>query len=352
MMKKSISLLLAVILCVIGSTAFARTEVDEFFRCRVGNISFALPGFPEVFREPDLPARDIENSYLAWNDKYQLTGFGPADGEFQVHIADMTPAIQWMQEERPGEEMFQYQANAVMNLVKMYLNIHDGTLVGEPDLTGIRMEDETILQIDFEFSYPDAPGVPYQGKAYMDGNQAVVMMVLADEENLVYLNDMGPISNEEIAALPAAVPEEVTVGRVQLTFPEAPLKDEEDGYWLYQAFTDDYGYVSVEHMSVDFSFMLEEGMTLEELLPTLAEVAAQGYQSEGLIGEYEIKRLGQEMYAFESFIEDAHFPQGHGPKGSYLLVIFSSEGVYVVEITDTEMGKAAYDSLVIVDKEK
>ena len=351
-MKKYISLLLAAIFCMMACTAFAQTEVDEFFRCRVGNIRFALPGLPQVFREPDLPARDIENSYLAWNDKYQLTGFGPADGEFQMHIADMTPAIQWMQEERPGEEMFQYQANAVMNLVKLYLDMHDGTLVGEPDLTGIRMEDEIILQIAFDFSYPDAPGVLYQGKAYMDGNQAVVMMVLADEENLVYLNDMQPISNEEIAALPAAVPEVVTVGRVQLTFPEAPLKDEADGYWLYQAFTDDYGYVSVEHMSADFSFMLEEGMTLEELLPTLAEVAAQGYRAEGLIGEYEIKRLGQEMYAFEAFTEDAHFPQGHGPKGSYSLGIFSSEGVYVIEATDTEMGKAAYDSLVIVDKEK
>ena len=351
-MKKCISLLLAVMLCVMAGAALAQTEVDEFFCCRVGNITFSLPGFPEVFREADLPAGDIENSYLAWNDKYQLTGFGPADGEFQVHIADMTPAIQWMQEERPGEDMFQYQANAVMNLVKVYLNIHDGTIVGEPDLAGIRMADETILQISFEFTYPDAQGVPYQGKAYMDGNQAVVMMVLADEENMVYLDDMGPISNEEIAALPAAVPEVVTAGRLQMTFPETPVKDEMDGYWLYQAFTDDFGYVSVEHMKFDFSFMLEDGMTMEELLPTLAEVSAQGYQAEGLIGEYEIVKLDEDLYAFKAFSEDTRYPQGHGPKGSYILSVFGPEGVYVVEVTDTEMGKAAYDSLVIVDKEK
>lgn len=352
MMKKRMFLLLVAIIFAMMSTAFAQQEVDEFFRCRVGNISFALPGFPDVFQEPDLPAGDLENSYLAWNNKYQLTGYGPGDGEFQVHIADMTPAIQWMQEERPGEEMYQYQANAVMNLVKVYLNMYDGTIVGEPDLVGIRMEDEVILQISFEYTYPDAVGVPYRGKAYMDGNQAVVMMVLADEENLVYLNDMGPISDEEIAALPAAVPEVVEVGRLQITFPEAPLKDETDGYWLYQAFTDDFGYVSAEHMSADFSFMLEDGMTMKELLPTLAEVSAKGYQAEGTIGDYEIVQLADDLYAFRAFAEDASYPAGYGPRGSYILGVFGPEGVYVVEMTDTEMGRAAYNSLVIADEEK
>ena len=342
--------MLAVIVCLLSGNAFAQTEVDEFFRCRVGNISFALPGFPEVFREADLPAGELENSYLAWNNKYQLTGFGPADGEFQVHIADMTPAIQWMQEERPGEEMFQYQANAVMNLVQMYLNIHDGTIVGEPELAGNRTEDESFLMISFEFAYPDASDVLYWGAACMDGNQAVVMMVLADEENMAYLNDMRFIGPEEKATLPAAVPEVVTVGRLQMTFPEAPLKDETEGHWLYQAFTDDFGYVSVEHMKTDFSFMLEDGMTMEELLPILAEVTAQGYQEEGAIGEYEIVRLGEELYAFKAFARDMRYPEGKGPKGSYTLGAFGREGVYVVEVTDTEMGKAAYHSLVIADK--
>lgn len=351
-MKKFVSLITAVVLCLLVCNVSAQTEADAFFHCRVGNISFALPGYPQVFQEVDLPAKETESSYLAWQNKYQLTGFGPDEGEFQIHIADLTPVIEWMQEERPGEEMYQYQANAVMNLVQFYLDIHDGSLEGEADLAGTNMGDKTILQISFAYAYPDADGVPYRGKAYMDGNQAVVMMVLADEANLVYLNDMGPISNEEVAALPASVAETVTVGRVQFTFPETPLKEEQQGYWLYQAFTEDYGYLSVEHMTADFSFMLEEGMTMDELLPTLTEVTAQQYQAQGIIGEYEVKKLAEGLYAFEAMEKDERYPEGHGPKGTYVMGIFSTEGVYTVSAVDTEMGRAAYDSLVIVDREK
>lgn len=371
-MKRFISLVLGIVLCLVSVQAFAETELDEFFRCRVGNISFALPGYPLVFQEPDLPAREMDG-YLAWQNKYQLTGYGPNDGEFQIHIADLTPCIQWMQEENPGYDMSLYQGNALMNMVQFYLNIYDGRLVGEAQGTLIEVdsiqmnratvigdyladmlndaradgENKVIPQLTFEYTYPDAPGVDYSGKGYVDGNVAVVMMVQADGANLAYLDDMRPISTKEVNAMPAAVPETVTADRIQITFPEAPLTYLEEGYWLYQAFTEDYAYLCLEHMAFDFSFMLEAGMTMDELLKSMAETAAQGYQAEGTIGDYEIKKLADELYAFEAVETDAGYAQGYGPKETYVLGIFGREGVYTLEAVNTEMGRAAFDSLTI-----
>lgn len=340
-MKRMINGLLILTLLMASCTGLAdQAPVDEFFRCQTGRICYALPGFPSaVFHENDLPARELENSFLAWNDKIQLNGHGPLGGEYQVHLADMTPSLQWMQEEKPGEEMYQYQANAMMNMVQFYLNIHDGRLVGEVELEAVEGED--ILQLTFAYTYPDMPDVPYRGKGYMDGSRAVVMMVQADEENLLYLEDMHPEPLQD----GTNAEEMVTAGRAAVTFPEAPLKNERKGHWLYQAFTDDFGYVSFEHMTADFSFMLEDGMTADALLATLAEVAAEGYKKQGVIGDYEIRKVAEGMYAFEGKEEDDRYPEGHRPVASYVMGVFSMDGVYTISASDTEMGRAVYASI-------
>ncbi len=345
-MKKILCGWICILLCLTSIAAVAQetAAVDEFYRSYYGRISFVLPGFPEVFREADVVA---EEGYLGWQDIIQLTGYGLQNGEFQVHLADMTPAIEKMQQLRPGEEMAQYQLNAVMNLIVFYLNIHDGSIVGEPELRADVIDGRNVVSVAFSYAYPDAEDVEYRGRGYMDGEKLVVMMVQADESNLQALEDMHYMMPGEEKL--QHEPETVTVGRVQFTFPEAPLKDEAEGYWLYQVFSDDFAYMNVEHMEADFSFMLEGNMTMDDLLPMLAEVTARQYQQDGGIGEYEVKKLAEGMYAFECVEKNTLYPEGYAPMGARVMAVFSEEGVYTIRAVDSEMGRAAFESLTIVD---
>lgn len=351
-MKKLTAVVLCVLLCVFSLSVLAQDSlVDEFFRCQVGQISFALPGYPQVFREEDLPAREFEGTYCAWQNKIQLTGSGAENGEFQVHIADLTPSIEWMREDRPGEEETQYQLNALMNMINFYLAIHEGSVTDDVQPLRAKAGDQYFVELQFGFTYPDAPGVEYRGRGFMDGNLAVVMMVQADEANLAALNDMRPLTAEKAAAFHQAVPETVTVGRLQFTFPEAPLATTADGHWLYEAFTLDFGYVSIEHLQADLSYMLSNGMDADMLLHTLAENTAKTYQAQGIIGEYEVRQLAEGMYAFDAVETDSAYPEGYGPLGVRILAVFTLDGVYTISAVDTEMGRAAFESVTVVDAE-
>lgn len=349
-MKKLTCCILALLLCLTSLSALAQeAQVDEFFRCQEGLISFALPGYPQIFHEEDLPAHELQNTYMAWQNKIQLAGSGAMNGEFQVHIADLALSIQWMREDRPNEEEVQYQFNALMNMITFYLRIHDGSITGEVDARRCHSEGQVYPDLRFSYSYPDAPGVAYQGRAFMDGTLAVVMMVQADEANLAALNDMRILTAEEAAAFLTDDPHTVAAGRLQLTFPEEPLATLDQGYWLYEAFTRDYGYVALEHMQADLRFMMSGGMDEDTLLSALTESTAQSMQTDGIIGEYEIRKLAEGMYAFEALEIDPMYPEGHGPVGVRVLSVFTLDGVYTINAADTPMVCQIFDSLVILD---
>ena len=66
-MKKLTCCILVLMLCITRLCALAQESlVDEFFRCQAGMISFVLPGYPQIIHEEDLPARELENTYMAW----------------------------------------------------------------------------------------------------------------------------------------------------------------------------------------------------------------------------------------------------------------------------------------------
>ena len=352
-MKKLICSFLALMLCLSSLGALAQEpQVDEFFRCQVGHISFALPGYPQLFHEENLPARELGNTYCAWQNKLQLMGSGPMGGEYQVHIADLSPAIAWMQEDRPGEEEINYQLNALMNMINFYLSIHSGNVTDDVQAIRAQAGDRYFAELTFGYAYPDTPGVAYRGRGFMDGSLAVVMMVQADDANLTVLQDMRPLTDEKAAVFHQETPSTVRAGRLQMTLPEEPLATLEEGHWLYEAFTRDYGYVALEHMAANLRFMLSGSMDADKLLNSLAESTAQSMQAEGIIGEYEICKLAEGMYAVEALQIDPRYPQGHGPVGMRVLSVFTLDGIYTVNAADTELGRAAFDSLVILDAEE
>lgn len=349
-MKKMTCCFLALLLCLTSFCACAQEAlVDEFFRCQAGMISLALPGYPQIIHEEDLPARELEGTYCAWLNKLQLMGSGAMDGEFQVHIADLTPSIEWMREDRPGEDEVQYQLNALMNMITFYLAIHKGNVTDDVQPILAKAGERTFVELQFGYTYPDAPGVEYRGRGFMDGNLAVVMMVQADEANLAALNAMRPLTAEKAAAFQQDDPHTVSAGRVQLTFPEEPLATLDTGYWLYEAFTRDYGYIALEHMKADLRYMLSPNMDEDALLSALAENTAQSMQADGIIREYELRKLADGMYAFEAMEIDARYPEGYGPVATRVLAVFTLDGVYTISAVDTEMGRAFFNTLVILD---
>ena len=349
-MKKMTCCFLALLLCLTSLCASAQeAPVDEFFRCQAGMISLALPGYPQIIHEEDLPARELEGTYCAWLNKLQLMGSGAMNGEFQVHIADLTPSIEWMREDRPGEDEVQYQLNALMNMITFYLAIHKGNVTDDVQPILAKAGERTFVELQFGYTYPDAPGVEYRGRGFMDGNLAVVMMVQADEANLAALNDMRPVTAEKAAAFQQDDPHTVSAGRVQLTFPEEPLATLDTGYWLYEAFTRDYGYIALEHMQADLRYMLSPNMDEDALLSALAENTAQSMQADGIIREYELRKLADGMYAFEAMEIDARYPEGYGPVATRVLAVFTLDGVYTISAVDTEMGRAFFNTLVILD---
>lgn len=349
-MKKLLCCILSLTLCLTSLCALAQEAlIDEFFRCQAGMISFVLPGYPQIFHEEDLPARELGNTYCAWQNKLQLMGSGAMDGEYQVHIADLAPSIAWMREDRPDEDEANYQLNALMNMITFYLAIHNGNVTDDVSANLAKAGDNVFAELNFGFTYPDAPGVEYRGRAFMDGTLGVAMMVQADEANLAALSAMRPLTAEKAAAFLADDPHTVAAGRMQLTFPEEPLATLEEGYWLYEAFTRDYGYVALEHMQADLRFMMTADMDEDTLLHTLAESTAQSMQADGIISNYEIRKLAEGMYAFEALETDMRYPEGQGPVGTRVMSVFTLDGVYTINAVDTDMGRAVFDSLVILD---
>ena len=349
-MKKLTCCILALLLCLSSLFALAQeAPADEFFRCQEGRISFVLPGYPQILHEEDLPAHEFEGTYMAWQNKIQLVGSGAMGGEFQVHIADLAPSIEWMREDRPDENEADYQLNALMNMITFYLGIHDGSVTDDVSANLAKAGDNIFTELNFGFTYPDAPGVEYRGRAFMDGTLGVAMMVQADEANLAALSAMRPITAEKADAFLADDPHTVAAGRMQLTFPEEPLATLDQGYWLYEAFTRDYGYVALEHMQADLRFMMSDGMDADALLSALTESTAQSMQAEGIIGEYEVRQLADGMYAFEAIEIDPLYPEDHGPIGVRVLSVFTLDGVYTINAVDTPMARQIFDSLVILD---
>lgn len=363
-MKKLLIALLCMLLCLTPALAAAEetqgtgeeqdVELDEFFRSMVGRISFTLPGLPLLIREPDLTeqaAKELGTAFLGWKNKVQLVGGSGGGAEFQVHIADVSPAISLMREARPGEIETDYQLNALQNLIQFYLNIHDGELTDRPTVDIIRPKDDdtdenALPVMHFSYRYPDAEGVEYGGKALIDGNLAVVMMCQMDEENKAVLMDMRPVAPEEAQAFASRQPEEVTMGRLKITFPVPPENHSSRGHYFSHVFTPDYAYLNAEHMALPLSLFLEEEDE-EEGLRGFAEMSAQGYQEEGVIAEYTVFQACEGVYAFSAKGPDR---TALGEVRDLMQAYFSLDGVYTVNAPDTEMGRAFLNSIEIMEE--
>lgn len=339
-----------------SGTADAEAEVDEFFRTMVGRISFTVPSLPDLFHEADLEVETIRKmggGYGGWTHKIQLAGSTDGGAEFIVHIADVAPMMQWMRQEQPGQDEEQYQLNALINLAHFYLAIFNGEFTDGPTPAMARAGDTLLPQMTFSYAYPqEEDGREYCGKAMIDGTQAVILMGEKDAANLAMLNDMRPVPAETAAAFHGRQPQTVLLGRMRVTFPVPPETDNGEGHYFSHVYTPDYAYLNAEHLAIPLEMLLGEEVT-DDLLETFLTYAAQGYQDAGVIAEYTVYRVAEGVYAFDgASAKSPRYIENHGPALTLVRGYCTREGVYTLNATDTEMGRAFLDSAVFAEEGK
>lgn len=373
-MKKQMAIWLALcmLLCcgwtqAMGETVAQETEapeqaeerelptVDEFFRSMVGRLSFTLSGLPSIQREADITEDDARklSIYTGWVNKLQLTGCSETGAEFQVHIGDLTPAMNMMRADHPGEDEAEYQMNAMVNLAKVYLGMFDGEITKGPEAGLIEQGDTLFPVMGFSYRYPDAEGVSYSAKAMMDGNLVVLMMCQLDDMNEAILVDFHPVAAEEAEEFRNRQPEQVTLGRMQITFPVPPEKHESEGHVFYHVFSPDYAYLTAEHMELFLAWMLE-GDDPDAFLEKMIRGVAEQYRQEGYFDDYTVSKAADGVYMFEAVYggdPGVEMPEGMGQVRDITRVYVTMDGVYTVDATDTPMGRAYLDSIVFAEEE-
>ena len=331
----------------LGSDAAA----DEFFRSMEGRLAFTLPGVPTVSKEADLDRESARKlGFLGWINKIQLHGYTETGAEYQVHIADLSPAMEAMREEHPGAAEEQYQMNAMVNLAKFYLNLYDGEITKGPELGLMEAGGDTFPAMGFAYRYPDAEGVRYSAKGIMDGSRAVLIMCQLDDANNAVLADFHPVSEEKAAAFHGRSPETVSLGRMRITFPVPPEGEPEDGYAFYDVFSPDYAYMTAEYMAFPFSFMMDEDEEPDEFLEHLVSDVAEQYRQDGTMDAYTVQKEAEGVYSFRGSSRPEGYPEDYGPLVDLHCGFFTLNGAYSVSTADTEMGRAFLESIVFEEE--
>ena len=329
-------------------------EVDEFFRSMVGQLSFTLPGVPNILIEADLTEADaqaLDIGYAGWLNKLQLAGQTDSGAEYQIHIGDVTPMMNWMRADHPDEEEEQYQINAMVNMAKFYLSLFKGEITKEVEPAVLCVGNRDFPAISFAFQYPDAEGVKYSAKAIMDGSWVVLMMCQLDDMNEAVLYDFRPVTAEEAEAFHSRQPETVTLGRMQAAFPVPPVKHESAGHILYHVFSPDYAYLTAEYMAIPMGWMMEDEDE-DSFLDEMTRGVAEQYREAGYFDTYTVRKAAEGAYMFEA--EYTGNPgmalgEGLGQVKEIMRAYLTLDGVYIVDTTDTPMGRAFFDSIVFAD---
>ncbi len=315
---------------------------DDFFLSMEGRIAFTFPCVPDVYHEADLDVDDL--GYVGWKNKLQFWAETKNGGEFMVHIGDLTPAMDRIRADYPGEDEKQYQMNALMNMAEFYLGLYDGEVTDEPEISVYEVEGETYLDCRFTFSYPDKPGVAYQARGIMEGAYLVLMMVEEDPDALRILEKMQVVTEAEAEAHRDRQPMTVTVGDMRVTFPvPADTYVEEDGSISFaDAFTPNYAYLSVDYLEYPiWSWM--DGEDPNEYLEDFASEAAADYQAEGELEEYTVKQVADSIFLIDGLYPAEDMTEAQGR----LQIYFTLNGLYMVECLNDEEGQAFLDSIVI-----
>ena len=351
-MRKTLSsillLMLAVSVCLTAQAEnpMKTAEAMTFFSGVAGRVAFALPGVPEMVSEMDVP------DYFT--DSRQLMGSCVEDGtEYQLRSGDIREMIDGVREEMtaqwPDVEEDIVRLNALMNYCFMFPRTY-GAELQQTDPHGDR--ETGWLWIDYTFTYPDAPGVTYYGKAMLADTWATGLVIEECPHAQEVLGRLRFLTDEELEAEKAAMEQETVLPfhGLEITFPREPVTYEINGAELAAAFSADWSYLSVQYQAASLVLNLEG----EALQAKLVEIAR-----ERMLVPFKTKQVNDPAMSFpaEGIAQLDFTSVNESTLGQYgqpmrCRLYAGEKGVWYVYAADTDTGRAFLDALRFTDGER
>lgn len=165
--------------------AFTSAEILDFYTASVGRVTFSLPGMTVRYADADMGNM--------WTNSYQLFGHAQTDNaEFQLRTADIEPQFDYLKKEHPDWTDKEIRLQGLKNYATFWIGYQHGT-VGPIHAS----TERGCTVISFPFNYPDAKGVPYEGKAILDGNRAVALTIQMGEDGRAALDRMAVMAEDD-----------------------------------------------------------------------------------------------------------------------------------------------------------
>ncbi len=331
-----IALILALSLCVPASFAGEGEagRAMELFSGVIGSVAFALPGRVSVLHEQDYPG--------AWKDSVQLTGVCAEDGaEFQMYTADVQALIDAFTQQYPDGDPNDIRLSALMNYCLFYPN-HYGAEIG--DMSPFISQSTGILGVNVTFTYPDAPGVTYCARCFLEGPTATGLVAMECDHTLEALDRLRIVGPEEKDALTKekTTPVYLDLHGLGMTFPCSYTLREQENMLLAACFGADFTFMEVNAVPQSWDITGTE----EEQTAFMTEAAKKMlavFDTEEVLDPVLTRPTGTALRLDFTAVDKSTYGD-YGPK--YLCRVYAGEeGFWQVMASDTAAGRAFMDSV-------
>ena len=334
-----ISLLLVLMLFAgCFSSGLAEVEFDplDAFRGRIGDIGFALPGLPCVFRGVDVDAY--------FTDSVQLFGQCGLDGcEFQVCSADITPRIEAQKADHPERSGAENEKNALFDFMTFYVYFYDG-VIGQ-----VTADDESGMII-FDYTFPDSPGSTYTAKGFLRGSQAVSLFIENCSHSEKALSLLAPLTDEQRNAFLHQTPVFEDMMGITMAFPNEPyVFTDSEGNVMALCFTKDFTRVVAQYIPIGLTLSGEADDEMKEMMNDLAKRAAATLGEEAPEIRNGVLSGSEELRQYD-FTFDSSLGFGPAAEERWLGRVYAGEGgIWYLLATDSSSGRGFMDSCSLSD---
>lgn len=337
MRKTRIVLLATLVLCAFLHTpgkAENWLPPAGMFQGTVGRIHFSLPGVPQRVEDRDYPG--------FWKNSVQLFGDSLDGAEYQLRTADIQAWLEGYQKEWPDADPLEWKAQALFGYSQFMIRTFQGQYA---DLTA--REKDGLVVVQYSYTYPDSPGVEYQGKAILDGNLAVSLTGAVSPGMNQAFDQLRGLSPKEAEKAAVPMPETWEQGAFSALFPSAIHRGKTADSLVAACFSPDFSLLQIQAFPLGVRLPDKEGAALRDELTALAKrVMLPTIQGETVYApEVSFPAFDMVMLAFES-VNTYPFGEEFGQRFLCRLYL-GRRGVYYVWAADTETGQAFMDSLQI-----
>ena len=339
-MKRMMAVLLALaLLCpalALGE-ATAAQAMTQCFQGVSGNVRFALPGTPLLIWDVEAPG------FLTGSR--QLFGYCDEHGaEFQLRAGDIAGMLDKIREGRPDTADANLRLGGLMNYAMMVPNSYGAEL---EDYSASYDDETGSALVEFWFTYPDAPGVQYYGKATLEDTWATTLILQDCPDAQKLLDSMVFLREETAVAYRAAHSErtQANLHGLQMTFPCAPTAIPASGKLERVAcFSLDWCVMDVQYQPVVIAIEGDD----EEVMKTVAEkVLLPTIDAEEILNPVlTVLPDGSRQLDFEAQSDMLAMGNDYGNRHVLRCRVIAGEGgLWSIVTDDSETGAAFLDSM-------